>query len=148
MHRALLACSSLRYVNDEPTSRLNPCGEMAYISGRVVGNHSTSCCGKFKPVLGETTFIGHNACYCLWRTLPPLSLPVVGFQLIYLFAAIREPPTTDRLLPRDLSKCSCQTPWCITLFRSLHRLLYAIFIIARLDRTLCGTRPSISSIPH
>ena len=45
----------------------------------------TSCCGEFKPVLGETTFIGHNACYCLWRTLPPLALPVVGFQLICLF---------------------------------------------------------------
>ena len=53
---------------------------MVYISGRVVDGTSTSCFGEFKPVLGETTFIGHNACYCLWR-----ALPVVGFQLICLF---------------------------------------------------------------
>lgn len=75
----------LRCVLDEPASRLNPCGEMVYISGRVRGTLPLSCFGSSLWTGDNHSDLYLHRAQCLLLIALILRPPYVR-QLICLFA--------------------------------------------------------------
>lgn len=125
-----MACSGLRYVVDEPASRLNPDREMAYTLGRVAGNHPPLAAGNLSPCSARH-FIGLLSSLRNGRNNDQAEALLLS--LTYVAAAC----AAGRRVPTNMSfLCGNRTR------------LRILTSTSDIQPAICCTGPSIIYIPH